>query len=118
MFYLNDKLGLPQSEVPGLIFRSMLVQSSMVVALSVLGGRLSDALRRRKAFVIGGALVYALGLWIVALADSYAMFGAGRLARDPAAAPRPVENQQCPGPGGTSKLVLSGKMYHRCHAVN
>jgi predicted MFS family arabinose efflux permease len=76
-FYLTDKLGLPQSEVPGLIFRSMLVQSSMVVALSVIGGRLSDALQRRKAFVLGGAVVYALGLWIVALADSYAMFLVG-----------------------------------------
>ncbi len=79
-FYLTDKLGLPDSEVPGLIFRSMLVQSSMVVALSVIGGRLSDALQRRKAFVLGGAIVYALGLWIVALADSYATFLAGMAA--------------------------------------
>jgi MFS family permease len=79
-FYLTDKLGLPVGEVPSLIFRSMLVQASMVVALSVIGGRLSDALQRRKAFVVSGALVYALGLWIVALADSYAMFLAGMAA--------------------------------------
>lgn len=79
-FYLTDKLGLPDEQVPGLIFRSMLVQASMVVALSVIGGRLSDALQRRKAFVIGGAIVYALGLWIVALADSYTMFLFGMAA--------------------------------------
>jgi MFS family permease len=79
-FYLTDKLGLPQSEVPGLIFRSMLVQSSMVVALSVIGGRLSDALQRRKAFVLAGAIVYALGLWVIALADSYTTFLAGMAA--------------------------------------
>jgi MFS family permease len=79
-FYLTEKLGLPDSEVPGLIFRSMLVQASMVVALSLIGGRLSDALQRRKAFVLGGAVVYALGLWIIALADSYAMFLAGMAA--------------------------------------
>lgn len=79
-FYLTDKLGLPDEQVPGLIFRSMLVQASMVVALSVIGGRLSDALQRRKAFVIVGAIVYALGLWIVALADSYAMFLVGMAA--------------------------------------
>lgn len=79
-FYLTDKLGLPQSEVPGLIFRSMLVQASMVVALSVIGGRLSDALQRRKPFVLGGAIVYAIGLWIIALADSYTMFLAGMAA--------------------------------------
>ena len=58
----------------------MLVQSSMVVALSVIGGRLSDALQRRKAFVLGGAVVYALGLWIVALADSYSTFLVGMAA--------------------------------------
>jgi MFS family permease len=79
-FYLTDKLGLPQSEVPGLIFRSMLVQASMVVALSVIGGRLSDALRRRKVFVLGGAIVYALGFCSIALADSYPMFLAGMVA--------------------------------------
>jgi MFS family permease len=79
-FYLTDKLGLPQSEVPALIFRSMLVQASMVVALSVIGGRLSDALQRRKAFVLCGAIVYAFGFWIIALADSYTMFLVGMAA--------------------------------------
>jgi MFS family permease len=79
-FYLTEKLGLPDSAVPGLIFRSMLVQASMVVAISLIGGRLSDALQRRKAFVLCGAVVYALGLWSIALADSYAMFLAGMAA--------------------------------------
>jgi MFS family permease len=79
-FYLTDKLGLPADDIPQLIFHSMLVQSSMVVALSVIGGRLSDALQRRKAFVLGGAIVYALGLWMIALADSYAAFLAGMAA--------------------------------------
>jgi len=79
-FYLTEKLGLPDRAVPGLIFRSMLVQASMVVALSVIGGRLSDALQRRKAFVICGAIVYAIGLWMIALADSYALFLAGMAA--------------------------------------
>jgi len=79
-FYLTEKLGLPSGEVPGLVFRSMLVQASLVVAVSVIGGRLSDALQRRKVFVIGGAIVYALGLWIVALADSYPLFLAGMAA--------------------------------------
>jgi MFS family permease len=79
-FYLTDKLGLPESDVPALIFRSMLVQASMVVAVSLIGGRLSDALQRRKAFVLGGAVVYAIGLWIVAFADSYAVFLVGMAA--------------------------------------
>jgi MFS family permease len=79
-FYLTEKLGLPQSAVRGLIFHSMLVQASMVIVLSLLGGRVSDALQRRKAFVLGGAIVYAIGLWIIALADSYAMFLVGMAA--------------------------------------
>jgi predicted MFS family arabinose efflux permease len=79
-FYLTEKLGLPAGEVPGLIFRSMLVQASMVVALSLIGGRLSDALQRRKIFVLCGAVVYALGLWLIALADSYAAFLVGMAA--------------------------------------
>jgi len=79
-FYLTEKLGLPDSAVPGLIFRSMLVQASMVVAVSVIGGRLSDALQRRKAFVIGGAVMYAIGLWLIALANSYTMYLVGMAA--------------------------------------
>jgi MFS family permease len=79
-FYLTEKLGLPDTAVPGLIFRSMLVQASMVVVISVVGGRLSDALQRRKVFVTGGAVVYALGLWLVALADSYSLFLVGMAA--------------------------------------
>jgi MFS family permease len=79
-FYLTEKLGLPASDVPSLIFRSMLVQASLVVALSLIGGRLSDALQRRKAFVFSGAIVYAIGLWLIAFADSYTMFLVGMAA--------------------------------------
>jgi MFS family permease len=150
---------------------------------------LSDALQRRKAFVLCGAIVYALGFCIIALADSYAMFLAGmaatgighglyfavdlalvtevlpdrerdaakdlgilnitnalpqsvapalaplilgrerrrlwrvvlrrrrararRLDRDPAA-----ENRQIDRSPQDRELVLSWKMYHRCHSVN
>jgi MFS family permease len=79
-FYLTEKLGLPDSAVSGLVVRSMLVQASLVVLLSLIGGRLSDALQRRKVFVIGGAVVYTIGLWLIALADSYPMFLGGMAA--------------------------------------
>jgi len=79
-FYLTEKLGMPDSAIPSLIFRSMLVQASMVVAVSLIGGRLSDALQRRKVFVISGAVMYAIGLWLIALADSYTMFLVGMAA--------------------------------------
>src|SRR4029079_7069099 len=35
-FYLTEKLGMPDSAIPSLIFRSMLVQASMVVAVSLI----------------------------------------------------------------------------------
>ena len=41
---------------------------------SAAGLPLSDAIGRRKVFVICGATVYAIGLWIIASATSYSTF--------------------------------------------
>ena len=76
-FYLIDNLGRTAAEMPLLIFQSMLVQSTLVVLFSIGSGKLSDLLGRRKAFVFLGAFAYAIGLWIIAAAHSYAMFLAG-----------------------------------------
>ena len=54
-FYLIEKLGYGEAEVPTLIFKGMLAQASAIVLLSLLGGQLSDAIGRRKVFVICGA---------------------------------------------------------------
>jgi MFS family permease len=43
----------------------------------VLGGGLSDAVGRRKVFVCGAALLYALALVVIAFATSYAWFLVG-----------------------------------------
>lgn len=76
-FYLVDHLGFSVQEVPGLVFNAMLVQASMIVAFSLVSGRLSDFVQRRKVFVLIGASIYATGLWIVAAADSYPDFLVG-----------------------------------------
>jgi MFS family permease len=76
-FYLVDHLGFSVPEVPGLVFNAMLVQASMIVVFSLVSGRLSDFVRRRKIFVLIGASIYASGLWIVAAADSYPAFLVG-----------------------------------------
>jgi MFS family permease len=73
-YYLIDKLGYSDAEITGLIFKGTLVQASVIVAFSIFGGRFSDAVRRRKVFVLAGASVYAAGLWIIAAADSFAVF--------------------------------------------
>ena len=76
-FYLIHQLDCPPGEVPHRIFLSTLVQSCAVAVFSVLGGVLSDALGRRKVFVSGAALVYALALLMIAFAASYSWFLAG-----------------------------------------
>lgn len=73
-FLLMEKLGSGLTEVPSLIFKAMLVQSSLVVIVSLFSGKLSDRLSRRRVFVLLGAGIYACGLWIVAAAGSYASF--------------------------------------------
>ena len=76
-FYLIHQLGRPPAEVPRLIFLSTLVQSGAMVVFSSVGGGLSDLVGRRKVFVCGSALVYALALLLIAFAASYAWFFAG-----------------------------------------
>jgi MFS family permease len=63
--------------VPGLVFRSTLVSSVMVVVWSLVSGRLSDRTGLRKPFVMAGSAVQGLGLFVVAAADSYGMLLAG-----------------------------------------
>lgn len=73
-FYLIDKLGHTESQLPTLIFQGILVQTVAIVAVSILGGRLSDAIGRRKVFVVVGGVVYAVGLWVIAAAADYPAF--------------------------------------------
>lgn len=73
-FYLIEKLGHTEVQLPTLIFQGILVQTVAIVAVSILGGRLSDALGRRKIFVVIGGVAYAIGLWIIAAAPHYPAF--------------------------------------------
>jgi MFS family permease len=73
-FYLIDKLGYTEQQIPTLIFQGILVQTVAIIAVSVLGGRLSDAIGRRKIFVVIGGIVYAMGLWVIAAAPDYPTF--------------------------------------------
>jgi MFS family permease len=73
-FYLIDKLGHTEVQIPTLIFQGILVQTVAILAVSILGGRLSDAIGRRKIFVVVGGAVYAIGLWVIAAAPDYPTF--------------------------------------------
>ena len=76
-FLLLDGLRFDPAQVPGLIFRSTLVQAAMTVFWSLLAGRLSDRWRRRKPIAMVGSILQGAGLWIVAMADSYTMLLCG-----------------------------------------
>ena len=72
-FVLLEELKFDAADVPRLIFRSTLVQAAMMVLWSVISGRLSDRLRRRKPIAMVGTSLQGMGLWLIAIAPSYTM---------------------------------------------
>lgn len=76
-YYLIENLGFPVAEIAGRVSQAVVIQTSLMIAFGLLSGKLSDVLRRRKIFVIGGGALYATGLWLIAGADSYQAFIAG-----------------------------------------
>ena len=68
VYYLLDKLGSAEADVPQQIFLGALVQSALVVLASLVGGRLSDRTGRRKVFVLAASIVYGLALFVLAAA--------------------------------------------------
>ena len=73
-FYLLSKLGTPEGQVPRQIFLATLAQSVVVVAASVVGGKVSDWTGRRKPFVLTASAVYGAAMLLVATADTFGGF--------------------------------------------
>ena len=76
-YYLLDKIGSAEADVPQQIFLGTLAQSAVIVAASVIGGRLSDRTGRRKIFVFIASIVYGLAMFVVAMASSFNGFLVG-----------------------------------------
>jgi MFS family permease len=76
-FYLLDKIGSAEDDVPHQIFLGTLTQSVVIVAASLAGGRLSDRTGRRKAFVVAAAVTYGLALFVIAVANDFNGFLVG-----------------------------------------
>jgi NAD(P)-dependent dehydrogenase (short-subunit alcohol dehydrogenase family)/MFS family permease len=76
-YYLLDKIGSARAEVPQQIFLGTLVQSAVIVAASLIGGRLSDWTGRRKIFVFTASIVYGLALFLIAVASDFNGFLVG-----------------------------------------
>ena len=76
-YYLLDKIRTAKADVPEQIFLGTLVQAAVVVAASVISGRLSDRTGRRKIFVLAASVVYGLALFVIATASSFNGFLVG-----------------------------------------
>jgi MFS family permease len=68
-YYLLDKLGSAEADVPKQIFLGTLAQSAAVVAASLIGGTLSDRTGRRKIFVVTASIGYGVAMFVVAIAS-------------------------------------------------
>ena len=76
-YYLLDKLGSARVDVPQQVFLGTLTNSVMVIAASLIGGRLSDQTGRRKIFVFTASIVYGLAMFVVAIATTFNGFIVG-----------------------------------------
>ena len=70
-YYLLDKIGSTETDVPQQIFLGTLIQSVVLVAASLVAGRLSDRTGRRKIFVLVAAVVYGLAMFAIAIASNF-----------------------------------------------
>jgi MFS family permease len=76
-YYLLDKIGTAKADVPQQIFLGTLAQSAVIVAASLIGGKLSDRTGRRKIFVLTASIVYGLALFAIAIASNFSGFLVG-----------------------------------------
>jgi MFS family permease len=76
-YYLLEKIGSAKAEVPQQIFLGTLVQSVVVVAASLIGGKLSDRTGRRKIFVLTASVVYGVAMFVIAVASNFSGFLVG-----------------------------------------
>jgi MFS family permease len=76
-YYLLDKIGSTEADVPQQIFLGTLAQSILIIAASVMGGRLSDWTGRRKIFVFIASIVYGLAMFALASASNFNGFLVG-----------------------------------------
>ena len=76
-FYLLQRLGSSDAEVPQQIFLGTLAQSVLLIAASLVAGRLTDRTGRRKVFVFSAAVVYGAALFLIAVASNFDGFLVG-----------------------------------------
>jgi MFS family permease len=76
-YYLLDRIGSAEADVPHQIFLGTLVQSAVLVAASLISGMFSDRTGRRKIFVFTASIVYSLAMFVIAIATDFNGFLVG-----------------------------------------
>jgi len=72
-----NKIGSAEADAPQQIFLGSVVQSVVLIAASLIGGRLSDRTGRRKIFVLAAAIVYGVAMFAVAISSNFNGFLVG-----------------------------------------
>src|SRR2546423_3616099 len=76
-YYLLDKIGSAKADVPQQIFLGTLTNSVVVIAASLICGKLSDRAGRRKIFVLTASIVYGAAMFVIAVASNFNGFLVG-----------------------------------------
>jgi MFS family permease len=71
LFFLEDKLGLPDDDAPAAVTIGVLVYTVALIASGWIAGKISDRTGRRKFLVAGSTLLFGVG--IVALAHVHSV---------------------------------------------
>jgi MFS family permease len=73
-FYVNLHLEIPVEDVAAIISTSVLIYTAALVVSGYLAGWLSDKIGRRKVFVWGSTLMFAVGTVLLSYVDSVGAF--------------------------------------------
>jgi MFS family permease len=69
-YYLLEKIGSPEQDVPHQIYLGTLSQSATLITAALVTGRISDRTGRRKIFVLLAAVIYGVAMFVIAGADN------------------------------------------------
>jgi MFS family permease len=70
-YYLLEKLGTAEGDVPRRVFLGTLTMATVILVASLLGGALSDRLGRRKVFVCAASFVFGMAMFVIAVASRF-----------------------------------------------
>lgn len=74
LFYLQDQLGLTREEAPAVVTRGVLIYTVALILVAWIAGKISDRTGRRKVFVAGSTLLFAVGTALLVHVETVAGF--------------------------------------------